>query len=348
MKCFYAPETETHDPVFRLTYGKVKRNAEQAERARLLLAGLKELSLTVSEPPAAPVEALEAVHTPRFLGFLETAWEEWQKQPDAGPEVVPNVFPRAATSSYPETILARAGWHMGDTSAPIGKHSWQAARRAADCAVAATDAVLGGAPHAYALCRPAGHHTSAEVAAGHCLLNNSAIAAARLRGKHARVAVLDIDVHHGNGTQDIFYDRRDVLTVSIHADPTNYYPFFTGFADETGQGDGEGYNLNLPLPRTTTDGPWLAAIDSALARIAAFDPGAIVLSLGLDTHEEDPLMGMKVSWDGLRRAGEKIAAAGYPTVIVQEGGYLSPALPTSLSSFLSGFLGAKIPALETT
>ncbi|KZB73576.1 MULTISPECIES: histone deacetylase family protein [Thalassospira] len=348
MKCFYAPETETHDPLFRLTYGKIQRNAEQAERARLLLAGLDALSLTVTAPAPAPQAALEAVHTKRFLDFLETAWDDWQKLPDAGPEVVPNVFPRAATSSYPETILARAGWHMGDTSAPIGKHSWRAAVRAADCAVAATDAVLAGAPHAYALCRPAGHHTSAEIAAGHCLLNNAAIAAARLRTKHERVAVLDIDVHHGNGTQDIFYDRDDVLTVSIHADPTDYYPFFTGFAGETGTGAGEGYNLNLPLPRTTTDAAWLSAIDTALTRVAAFKPDALVLGLGLDTHEDDPLMGMKVTWDGLRHAGEKIAAAGYPTVLVQEGGYLSPALPKSLASFLSGYLGVRAPALEPT
>ena len=346
MKCFYAPETESHDPLFRLTYGKLQRNAEQAERAKLLLAGLDALSLSATPPPSAPRAALEAVHTKRFLNFLETAWDEWQKLPDAGPEVVPNVFPRAATSSYPETTLARAGWHMGDTSAPIGQHSWQASLRAADCAIAATDAVLAGDDAAYALCRPAGHHTSAEIAAGHCLLNNSAIAAARLRTAHERIATLDIDVHHGNGTQDIFYDRDDVLTVSIHADPTTYYPFFTGFAGETGAGEGAGYNLNIPLARTTTDAAWLSAIDTALARISDFKPGAIVLSLGLDTHEDDPLMGMKISWDGLRRAGQKIAAAGFPTVIVQEGGYLSPSLTTSLQSFLSGFMAAKIRALE--
>ncbi|KGB80642.1 acetylpolyamine aminohydrolase [Rhodovulum sp. NI22] len=339
MKCFYAAETEAHDPIFRLTHGKVLRNAEQAERAHLLLAGLDRMGLPVTAPPAAPRAALEAVHTPRFLGFLETAWEEWQALPDAGPEVVPNVFPRAATSSYPEGIVGRTGWHMGDTSAPIGEHSWRAALSAADCAVAAADAVLGGDPAAYALCRPAGHHTSADIAAGHCLLNNSAVAAARLRGRHDRVATLDIDVHHGNGTQDIFYHRADMLTVSIHADPAAYYPFYTGYAAETGADAGEGFNLNIPLPRTTTDDVWLAAIDTALNRIAAYEPGALVLSLGLDAHENDPLRGMKITWEGLRRAGEKIAATGYPTVLVQEGGYLSPDLTTSLVSFLSGYLG---------
>ncbi|NIZ08132.1 histone deacetylase family protein [Pseudooceanicola sp. HF7] len=338
MKCFYAPETEAHDPSFRLTFGQLGRNAEQAERSELLRAALDHMGLPVTAPPEAPRAALEAVHTPAFLAFLETCWAEWQAQPGAGPEVVPNVFPRNATATYPDHITGRTGWHMGDTSAPIGEHSWMATRRAADCAVAAADAVLGGDHSAYALCRPPGHHTSAEVAAGHCLMNVSAIAAARLRDRHARVATLDIDVHHGNGTQDIFYGRDDVLTVSIHADPHDYYPFFTGHAHETGEGVGEGFNHNHPLPRSTTDNVWIATMEEALAQISSFEPGALVVSLGLDAHENDPLQGMKISFDGFRRAGALIAAAGFPTVMIQEGGYLSPDLTTSLESFLGGFL----------
>ncbi|GGB29581.1 histone deacetylase family protein [Allosediminivita pacifica] len=338
MQCFDAPETDLHDPVFRLTNGKIQRNAERAERARLLRAGLDQLNLCTETPPEAPRSALEAVHTDQFLDFLETAWEEWQKLPDCGPEVVPNVFANRAIATYPESILARAGWHFGDTSAPMGQYSWTASRRAADCAIAAADAVLGGAPGAYALCRPAGHHTSTDIAAGHCLMNNSAIAAARLREGHARVATLDIDVHHGNGTQDIFYDRADVMTCSVHADPSDYYPFYVGHAHETGRNEGLGFNLNIPLPRTTTDEVWLKAIETSLEAIATFRPGALMVSLGLDAHENDPLLGMKVSFDGFRRAGKMIAEAGYPTVLVQEGGYLSSDLTTSLVSFLSGFL----------
>lgn len=339
MKCFYAPETDLHDPVFRLTHGKILRNAEQAERAKLLKAGLDELGLATIEPAQASRDALEAVHTPAFLDFLETAWDEWQKLPNCGPEVVPNVFAQRSFATYPESIVGKAGWHMGDTSAPIGEHTWTAARRAADCAVAAADAVLAGDRVAYALCRPAGHHTSADMAAGHCMMNNSAIAAARLRTQHDKVATLDIDVHHGNGTQAIFYDRADVLTVSVHADPTSYYPFFVGYAHEAGSGAGEGHNVNFPLPRTTTDEAWLETIAEGLRAIASFEPGALMLSLGLDAHEKDPLMGMQISWGGFRRAGEMIAAAGYPTVIVQEGGYLSEDLTTSLVSFMNGFLG---------
>ncbi|WP_138470077.1 histone deacetylase family protein [Poseidonocella sp. HB161398] len=340
MKCFYAPETEAHDPQFRLTHGRLLHNAEQAERARLLLAGLDRLGLATETPPEAPRAALEAVHTADFLDFLEHAWDEWQKLPNCGPEVVPNVFAQKAGSTYPrDSIVGRAGWHMGDTSAPIGPGSWQATRRAADCAVAAAGAVLAGDPMAYALTRPPGHHSTADTAAGHCLMNVSAIAVERLRTRHARVATLDIDVHHGNGTQGVFYGRADVQTVSIHADPASYYPFFVGYAHETGEGAGEGFNLNIPLPRTTTDDAWLAAIETGLARIAAFAPGALVVPLGLDAHENDPLAGMKISWDGFREAGKMIAAAGYPTVLVQEGGYLSEDLTTSLESFLSGALG---------
>lgn len=340
MQCFYAPETEAHDPIFRLSLGTVARNAEQAERARLLRAGLDRLGLPTVSPAPAPRSALEAIHTPRFLTFLETAWAEWQTLPGAGPEVVGNAFPRGAVRTYPTGIVGRAGWHMGDTSAPIGPESWQATCRAADSAYAAAEAVLAGERAAYALCRPPGHHTGTEVAAGHCLLNVSAIAAAHLRERHDRVAVLDIDVHHGNGTQDIFYDRSDVLTVSVHAETSAYYPFFTGYADETGSGAGEGFNLNLPLPRTTTDDAWIASITAGLARVTAFGPGAMVVSLGLDAHENDPLQGMKVTFDGFRRAGQLIAASGIPAVIVQEGGYLSPDLTTSLEAFLSGFIEA--------
>ncbi|WP_418591468.1 histone deacetylase family protein [Ponticoccus sp. (in: a-proteobacteria)] len=338
MHCFYAPETEAHDPIFRLSHGAVARNAEQAERARLLLAGLDRLGLATASPPSAPRSVLEAVHTKRFLAFLETAWAEWQRLPGAGPEVVANVFPRGAPLTYPDSVVARAGWHMGDTSAPIGPESWQATCRAADCAVAAAEAVLAGAPAAYALCRPPGHHTGAEVAAGHCLLNVSAIAAAHLRRAHDRVAVLDIDVHHGNGTQEIFYDRSDVLTLSVHAETRAYYPFFTGYAEETGTGAGAGFNLNLPLPRTTRDDAWIAAIEAGLARVADFAPGALVVSLGLDAHENDPLQGMKITFDGFRRAGRLIAGSGLPAVIVQEGGYLSPDLTTALEAFLSGVM----------
>ncbi len=339
MKCFYAPETAAHDPEFRLTHGRVQQNAERAERGTRMLAALDRLGLAPEAPPQCDDADLIAVHTPEFVRFLETAWDEWQALPGAGPEVVANTHPLKDLATYPASIVGRAGWHMADTSCPMGPHSWVATRRAADCAVAAAAAIAAGTPLAYALCRPPGHHSDADSAAGHCLMNNAAIAAARLRRHHDRIAILDIDVHHGNGTQGIFYDRADVLTVSIHAETSNYYPFYLGYAHETGRGPGDGFNLNIPLARDSGDAVWIDAIRRGLDRIAEFAPGALVVSLGLDAHENDPLRGLAVSTEGFRDAGGLIAAAGLPTVLIQEGGYLSADLTDNLAAFLGGSLG---------
>lgn len=344
MHCFFAPETDGHDPHFFLLRGRPVPNEERAARAGHLRAGLDRLGLPVQAPQAFPRAALLSVHSPAYLDFLETVWPAWQALPGAGAEVVPNVHPPAGEAvplSYPDSLAGRAGWHMADTACPIGAHSAEAARRAADTALAAAQAVLDGARHAYALCRPPGHHASADKAAGHCLLNNAAIAAAWLRRRHERVAVLDIDVHHGNGTQSIFYGRGDVLTVSVHADPASFYPFFTGYARETGVGEGAGACLNLPLPVGTGNAAWLAALETALARVAAFAPGVLVLSLGLDPHEADPFRGMTVTLEGLATAGRLVGAVPLPVVLVQEGGYLSPVLAETLPAFLGGFLAAR-------
>lgn len=342
MKCYYAKDTEAHDPVFRLSLGKIARNAEQAERARLLLAGLARLGLPVTEPAPVPQEILERVHTKELLTFLETGWDAWQQLPDAGPEVVPNVHALNCVRSYPKHIIGKAGWHMGDTSAPLAQHSWKATLGAAAAAYGAATAVQQGDPVAYALCRPPGHHSSADVVAGHCMINCAAVAVETLTPTHPRIAVLDIDVHHGNGTQDIFYERDDVLFLSVHATPDTYYPFFVGYAHETGRNAGEGFNLNIPLAQSTGDDGWCDAIATTLDRISLFKPDALVVSLGLDAHENDPLKGLKVTFDGFRRAGAMIADAGLPTVLVQEGGYLSPDLTTSLVAYLSGFSGQDI------
>ncbi len=337
MRCFYAPETEGHAPAFFLARGRVVPNEERPDRAARLLAGLEKLGFAVEAPEAAPETALTAVHTTRYLAFLEGAWEGWQALPDPGLEVVANLHPPRDGASYPDGLVGRAGWHMADTACPLGERTWAAARRGADTAAAAAQAVLGGAPAAYALCRPPGHHASSDNAAGHCFLNNAAIASEMLRGAHERVAVLDIDVHHGNGTQAVFWERPDVLTVSVHTDPSTFYPFYTGYDFETGGGAGEGANLNLPLPRGAGDAPWHAAIGAALERVRAFGPGVLVLSLGLDSHASDPFRGMSVSTPAFAEAAGAIAALRLPTVIVQEGGYLSDDLTRTLVSFLGGW-----------
>jgi len=341
MRVFYASETALHAPHFFLMRGRPVANEERAERAERLLAGVAKAGLKTEEPPPAGPAALAAVHSTRYLAFLEGAWAAWQKLPGAGAEVLANVQPRRPEASYPSGLVGRAGWHMGDLACPIGEHTFGAARRAADTAVAAARSVSGGARAAYALARPPGHHASREQAAGHCFLNNAAIAAEVLLSAGARPAILDIDVHHGNGTQAIFYDRADVLFVSVHADPNRFYPWFVGHASEGGAGAGEGANLNLPLPIGAEDGPWLEAVDRGLAQIARSGADVLVLSLGLDVHASDPLGGMAVTTDGIRRSGERIARTGLPVAIIQEGGYLSEPLTDNLAAFLEGFLGGR-------
>jgi acetoin utilization deacetylase AcuC-like enzyme len=226
---------------------------------------------------------------------------------------------------------------MGDMACSIGQHTWHAATWSAHVATHAAELVLGGERATYALCRPPGHHAYADRANGFTYLNNAAIAAQHLRQRHDRVAILDIDVHHGNGTQGIFWRRRDVLTISLHADPHFCTPFFTGHAHEVGEGEGLGYNLNLPLARATGDEGYLQALGTAISTVRAYAPGALVVALGLDAHENDPYQMLAVSTPGFARILGDIARLGLPTVLVQEGGYLSEDLGPNLASALAGF-----------
>ncbi len=339
MRAFHDPIQAAHEPDFFLVRGMPTPSADQPERVDRLLAGLDRLGVTTDQPADFGLDPVEAVHTDRYLRFLRDAHREWMALP--GPksaEVVANIHPRSDPVGYPTGIVARAGWHMADTACPIGPTTYRAALASANSALSAAASVADGDRVAYALCRPSGHHAFADMAGGFCFLNNSAIAAQWLRKHHDRVAVFDIDVHHGNGTQDIFYQRADVLTVSIHRDPTDYYPFFWGYADQVGSGAGHTHNLNLPLPEGSGDSVFLGAVETAVKRIESFDPGAIVIALGLDAAVDDPLRGLRVTTPGFARIGQAIAELGRPTVLVQEGGYLCDALTDNLASFLTGFL----------
>ena len=337
MKIVYSDKHAQHDPQTFVVRGVKQRSAEQPERATRLLAAASGAGHEITAPRAFGPGPAAAVHTANYLDFLQTAAREWAKLPGASDEVVPNVHPARQPATYPKGLTGRAGWHQVDMGCPIGPHTWDAALAATEVATTAAELVLSGTREAYALCRPPGHHAFADMAGGFCFLNNSAVAAQHLRTRHARVAVLDVDVHHGNGTQGIFYERADVLTVSIHADPDYYYPYFWGHAHETGQGAGAGFNLNLPLPLGSADAPWLAAGDTALARVKAFAPTALVVALGLDASESDPLQGLKVTGPGFHAMAARIAQLGLPTVLVQEGGYLGDDLGRNLVQFLAGF-----------
>jgi acetoin utilization deacetylase AcuC-like enzyme len=330
-----------HDPQFFLVRGVVRRTTEQPERADRLLAGLKAGKHQLVEPTLFGQGPRARVHSAEYLGFLADAWEAWSALGDAGTEMIANMHPVRNAGTYPTHIVGRLGWHTVDTACPIGAGTWTAACAATDVAVTAAQLVLDGEDAAYALCRPPGHHAYRDLAGGFCFLNNSAIAAAHLRLRHERVAILDVDVHHGNGTQGIFYERGDVLTVSIHADPAAFYPFVWGYAHERGAGAGLGANLNIPLPIGTGDEGYMEALGTAKAMIEAFAPGALVVALGLDASEHDPLAGLAVTTNGFRRIGQAIAAMGLPTVFVQEGGYLSDILGPNLTAALAGFEKAR-------
>jgi acetoin utilization deacetylase AcuC-like enzyme len=337
LKAVYSESHRSHDPQFFLVRGVVKRTTEQPERADRLLKGLKDGRHTLIAPTAFGQGPRARVHSPEYLRFLETAWDEWSALPDSGPEMIANLHPARHAATYPTHIVGKVGWHSTDTACPIGPGTWLGACAATDVAVTAAQLVLDGEDAVYALCRPPGHHAYRDQAGGFCFLNNSAISAAHLRQKHERVAILDVDVHHGNGTQGIFYRRPDVFTVSIHADPVAYYPFVWGYAHERGEGDGQGSNLNIPLPIGTGDDGYIEALKVAKGAIASFAPTALVLALGLDASEHDPLAALKVTTDGFRRIGEAVARFGLPTVLVQEGGYLSDILGANLTATLAGF-----------
>ena len=337
MKVIFSELQKDHFPQHFLSSGAPQANPEVPERADRLLQAALASGLELVEPEDAGMEPLAAVHTPEYLQFLQNIYRRWCYIDGASAEVVPNIHPDRRDGAYPASAVGQAGFHMLDTGCPIAATTWGSALVSAHTAVQGAALLLDDEASAYALCRPPGHHAGKDFAAGFCYLNNSAIAAQELLAEFGRVAILDIDVHHGNGTQDIFYQRSDVLTVSLHADPQRFYPFFWGHAAERGAGAGLGYNLNLPLPRGTGDKDYLDELGKALGRIEAFAPGALVVALGLDAHEADPFQGLAISTAGFGKIASRIAALELPTLLVQEGGYLSAELGDNLQSFLEGF-----------
>jgi len=343
MKVFWHDAQLKHAPRFFLLRGEIHTNFEVPARAEALLASCEAMRLDIVAPAPADRAALLTVHDAAYLDFVRDAHTLWTALPDAGEEVVANSHPSPEMLSNgarkPAHIVGQAGWFTADAACPIGPHTWESASWAAACALAAANEAAGGRS-AYALARPPGHHTFKARAGGHCYINNAALAAERMRGLGAgRVAILDIDSHHGNGTQDIFWDRPDVLFVSLHGDPNRYYPWFTGHAEERGAGVGQGFNLNFPLPIGSGDVVWLAALANGLDAIRAFRPDVLVVSLGFDASEHEPLRALAVTADGFAQAGERIGGLNIPTAIIQEGGYNTELLGALLARFIIGFGG---------
>ena len=343
MITFYNRHHALHQGRLEMFRGQLVPCFEVPARVDHVLAQLERRKLGPIQHPATFDEAvLEGIHTPVYLNFLQQAWDDWVAQDpgNAMRDALPSVWPNHGLRNdvLPANFAARMGRFAFDTGSPMTSGTWVAAREGAYCALSAAHAVADGARSAFALSRPPGHHAGADFYGGYCFLNNAALAAQALRDRGLeRVAVLDVDYHHGNGTQAIFYDRADVLFASIHGDPHTEYPFFLGYADEQGVGAGEGFNLNLPLPRGSEFAAWRGALKIAMQRIAAFGAQVLVVSLGLDTFEGDPISGFKLRSEDFLRVGEDLASAGLPTVFVFEGGYAVAELGVNAVNVLEGF-----------
>ncbi|MDE2627210.1 MAG: histone deacetylase family protein [Burkholderiales bacterium] len=340
------PHHHLHQGRHEMFRGRLVPCHETPQRLDHVLAELTRRALGPIRTPDTDAAALDAalaqVHEPRYLQFLEHAWSDWLAldPANAGRDALPSVWPAPGMRSdlLPENFAARLGLFAFDAGTPLTAGSWFAARAGAACAIGAAHAVAGGDRSAFALSRPPGHHAGAGFFGGYCFLNNAALAAQALRDAGAaRVAVLDVDYHHGNGTQSIFYARADVLTVSIHGDPRTEYPFFIGHADERGAGAGAGSNLNLPLARGTGFERWREALRSGLDAVRLFGAQALVVALGVDTFEGDPISGFRLRSADYLQVGQDLASASLPTVFVFEGGYAVDAVGINTVNVLEGF-----------
>ncbi|MBO1111194.1 histone deacetylase family protein [Bordetella petrii] len=348
MKAFFCEEQMLHQPRQFMRLGRLCAPTDTPARAQTLQAALAARGVPLQAPPDYGRGPLHGVHSPDYLDFLEHAYARWlalrANGMDPGDEVLPNLGPyysgrleQAERGPCPSgSVVAQAGYYLGDLSCPIGPHTWRSALRSTHSAVAAADWVAQNQGVAYALCRPSGHHAHRDRAGGFCYLNSSAAAAQRLLQAYGKIAILDVDAHHGDGTQQIFYQRADVMTLSLHADPAGYYPFYTGHAHERGYGSGHGYNLNFPLAHGSGDEAFLDALDNALVALRDYRPRALVLPLGFDTYKDDPISVLTLDIDAYRHIGERVNGLGLPTVIVQEGGYLVDAIGPALDAFLQG------------
>jgi len=312
-----------------------KGYVERPVRVRSVLRGLEGLPIETFKTKHFSEAHIRAVHDPHLVSYLAAVC----KRLDEKRLVYPEVFPIRRPDRRPKELEDRAGYFCADTFTPLTHTAYAAARASVDCALSGAERLLDGERLVYALCRPPGHHAERRVFGGFCYLNNAAIAAHFLSAQ-GRVALLDIDYHHGNGSQDIFYARRDVYTLSIHGHPRSAYPNFSGYADERGEGDGLGFNRNFPLRAGIDDAQYLTVLDNATALIRKFAPQWLVLSLGFDIMRGDPTGAFNVTANGMRTIGQRIARLGYPTLVVQEGGYAIANLRAGARAFFSGLAGA--------
>lgn len=343
MKVIYSEKQRLHHVKYEFLSGEPTPCFEKPERADMVLNALKSRDeFTLIEPTEFGEAPMRWVHTDEYVTFLSTAWQEWEKRFGRERDASPYCFlpARHLRNRIPQDIEGKLGYYSFDMTAAITAGTWEAVCAASNCALTGAMLIDQGAKGAFALCRPPGHHAATDLMGGYCYINNIAIAAeALLRQGREKVAILDLDYHHGNGTQSIFYHRNDVLFVSLHGDPDYDYPHYLGFADEIGEGEGEGFNLNLPLPLGTTDWQiYQPALEKALKKIKDFSPDVLLISLGMDTYEHDPISYFKLTEQDYFQMGKMLGQLGYPSLFVFEGGYAVDALGHNTVAVLDGWM----------
>ena len=340
MRTIYSPRHMLHGGNVELNSGEIVAAYELPRRAEIVRARVEETKLgPVEAPDAFPLDWARRVHAPDYVDFLPRAWALWTAEGRGG-SAMPFVWPGPGLRADvpPTHIDGLLGYYSYDGGATFVEGTWEAAKASHDVALPAARRVAAGESAAFALGRPPGHHAGRRSMGGYCFLNNAAIAAEWLRAQGAaRVSVLDVDYHHGNGTQEIFYDRADVQVVNLHADPIVEYPYFLGHADERGRGAGEGFNLNLPLPFGTDYAAWSEALEIACGAVTQFGPDVLVVSLGVDTFQGDPISRFRLETTDYPSIGARIARLGRPTVFVREGGYAVEAIGMNAVGVLAGF-----------
>jgi acetoin utilization deacetylase AcuC-like enzyme len=343
MLTFFNAAHAAHRGTHEMFRGEMVPCFEVPDRADYVLRELQSRGWArIEDAPPASVEQLCKVHTRRYVEFLQGAWDEWVALDarNAARDAIPSTW---VTRTFRDDVLpknfhARLGLFSFDSGSPLTAGTWEAARTGAGGALAAAARMQAGERSAFVLTRPPGHHAGADFFGGYCFLNGAALAAQAFRDAGAgKVAVLDIDYHHGNGTQSIFYDRADVFFASLHGDPSTEYPFYLGHADERGVGDGLGANLNLPMAKGTSFERWRDALGVALRAIREHGAEVLVVSLGVDTFAGDPISGFKLASPDYLRVGEDIAALGLATLFMFEGGYAVAEVGVNAVNVLEGF-----------
>ena len=339
MLTVYSEQHRLRDARTELCGGELVAPFECPVRAEHVLSRVKEVSLgEIISPEAFGLEPIYRIHDRDFVTFLETSWSEWSAAGYKG-EAIPCIWPaRGMSQRIPRDIEGKLGYYALAAETSITDGTWAAAKASANVALTAQQQIANGAHAAFALCRPPGHHAAADLYGGYCFLNNAAISAQAFLDQGAqRVALLDVDFHHGNGTQAIFYERSDVLFLSLHGDPRDAFPHFLGYGDEIGRGAGVGYNLNYPLPPGTDYERWSTALENACQRIADYSPDALVISLGVDTFKGDPISFFKLDSDDFKTYGTRLARLKLPTLFIMEGGYAVQEIGINAVNVLTGF-----------